>query len=380
MFSANDRDERNEDSFPGQRKAEKVKIAVYAIALNEQANVARFLSSLDEADGVFVTDTGSTDATVALLRAGGVGVREQRFVPWRFDVARNASLAAVPDDYDVCFCLDLDEVILPGWRTAIDAAWRGDTDRLRYQYVWSFNPDGSPGVSYWADKCHARHGFAWTRPVHEVLQRTDGRPERQAFCAGLRVEHHADAAKSRGSYLPLLELACREDPHDDRSAHYLAREYMYRGMHAQAIAAFERHLALPRAVWAPERAASMRFMARCRTALGDLAGAQAAALRAVAENPGEREPWVDLGRVYYARADWAGAWHAMGQALAITKREASSYICEPEAWGGYPHDVAAIAAWHLGLRKEAREHTRLALGFAPDDARLAGNLKWMEAA
>ena len=36
------------------------------------------------------------------------------------------------------------------------------------------------------------------------------------------MDHHADPAKSRGQYLPLLELSVAEAPEDDRNTHYLA--------------------------------------------------------------------------------------------------------------------------------------------------------------
>ena len=97
-----------------------MKIAVYAIAKNEAKHVQRFMASTKGADGVFVLDTGSTDDTVKALIAAGAKV-EQRFVePWRFDTARNTALAMVPVDIDACVILDLDEVLVPGWRAALE--------------------------------------------------------------------------------------------------------------------------------------------------------------------------------------------------------------------------------------------------------------------
>lgn len=46
-----------------------MKVAVYAISLNEQVFVARFMSTAREADLVVVADTGSSDGTVAALVA-----------------------------------------------------------------------------------------------------------------------------------------------------------------------------------------------------------------------------------------------------------------------------------------------------------------------
>ena len=99
-----------------------MKIIIYAICKDEVQFAERFMASCSEADGVYILDTGSTDGTPELLRALGAIVYEQTITPWRFDAARNASLARLPEDADVCICLDLDEVLCPGWREALEAA------------------------------------------------------------------------------------------------------------------------------------------------------------------------------------------------------------------------------------------------------------------
>jgi hypothetical protein len=86
-----------------------LRIHIYAIAKNEAAFAARFAASCEGADGIHVLDTGSTDDTVAILRAHGVHVEVAEVRPWRFDLARNLSLELVPDDADVCLSIDLDE-------------------------------------------------------------------------------------------------------------------------------------------------------------------------------------------------------------------------------------------------------------------------------
>ncbi|HRV03245.1 MAG TPA: hypothetical protein P5539_16230, partial [Mesotoga sp.] len=74
-----------------------MKLAVYAIAKNEVKNVKKWYDSIkDGADGIFVTDTGSTDGTIELLETLGVKVDKATVSPWRFDLARNLSLINVP--------------------------------------------------------------------------------------------------------------------------------------------------------------------------------------------------------------------------------------------------------------------------------------------
>ena len=53
------------------------------------------------------------------------------------------------------------------------------------------------------------------------------------------VNHYPDSTKSRSSYLPLLELAIKENPENDRNMHYLGREYMYYGKYEEAITTLE---------------------------------------------------------------------------------------------------------------------------------------------
>ena len=122
-----------------------MKIAVYAIAKDESKFALRWAESMAEADAVYVLDTGSGDDTVTLLRSRGVQVSQEKIEPWRFDAARNRSLALVPEDTDICVCTDLDEVFEPGWRKRLENAWRPGVTRASYRYTWNFHRDGSEG-------------------------------------------------------------------------------------------------------------------------------------------------------------------------------------------------------------------------------------------
>lgn len=135
-----------------------------------------------------------------------------------------------------------------------------------------------------------------SHPVHEVLQWVgEGAPGPTAAAEGVQLDHHPDPEKSRGQYLNLLELSVEEDPEDDRNMHYLGREYLFRGRWEDSIRILKRHLAMPQAVWRDERAASMRFLARACLELDRQNEALEWYLRAAAEAPYLREPWVELG-------------------------------------------------------------------------------------
>ena len=355
----------------------KYRVYVYAISKNEQKFAARWMESMREADGVYVLDTGSTDETAATLRGLGAHVEEETITPWRFDAARNRSLELVPPDADVCVCTDLDEVFSPGWREALEAAWIPGARQARYKYVWSFNPDGSEGTVFYQDKMHAREGFRWVNPVHEVL-RWQGAGEAACVLAqGVRLGHYPDESKSRAQYLPLLELAVREDPQNDRSLHYLGGEYFFHGRWDECIRTLKRHLALPNAAWRDERCASLRYMARAYGEKGDRYGQESCLLRAAGEAPHLREPWLDLARFCYAGQDWEGVLCHCMRALRITERPLT-YITEAASFGPLPWDLLSLACWHLGLRSRALAAVEEALRLAPGDERLRKNKEWME--
>jgi len=188
-----------------------MRIAVYAICKNESQFVDRWMDSMSEADQVVVLDTGSTDDTVERLKKRGAQVTVELISPWRFDVARNRSLDLVSEDTDICVCTDLDEVFHPGWRAALERAWQPGAGQATYRYTWSFNPDGSEGVVFWYEKAHARYGYQWIHPVHEVLKWVgEGVPGPTVTVEGMQLDHHPDPTKSRGQYLPLLELSVEE--------------------------------------------------------------------------------------------------------------------------------------------------------------------------
>lgn len=346
-----------------------MKIAVYAISKNEEMFVERFCQSAADADLILIADTGSTDGTVELAKQHGAVVPEICITPWRFDDARNAALALIPRDIDVCVSLDLDEELQPGWREEIERVWTEGITRLKYKFDWG------AGIAFYYEKIHARHGYRWLHPCHEypVPYMIE---ERYAWTDMLMVIHKPDPTKSRGQYLPLLEMSVEEDPHDPRNAFYYARELSFHRRWADAISECERYLALPGATWPNERCYAYRVMARCYDELGDWNSAIKAARQGVIEAPDTREPWVEVAKLAYRRHQWPECYGAAMSALAILDREAV-YTVDPEVWGALPHDYASIAAWHMGLKAQALEHAEQALRLSPDDVRLQQNVALM---
>lgn len=347
----------------------KLRICVYAISKNEEKFVKRWAESAKDADLLLVADTGSADNTVEECRKSGISTYEICISPWRFDHARNASIALIPKDIDICVSLDMDEVMEPGWREEIERVWTPETTRLQYYFDWGC------GVKFNYQKIHARHGYHWHHPCHEYPV-PDGRiNEIYAYTDRLLVSHHPDPTKSRGQYLDLLALSVKEDPICPRNAFYYARELSFYSRWDESIQECKRYLALPGANWVNERSYAMRTLAKCYEGKGDFGEAEAWWLRSAAEAPNTREPWCGLSTLYYTQARWQECYGAAMRALAITNRELV-YTVDPAVWGAQPHDLAAIAAWNLGMKDIAAEHGKIAVDLSPDDQRLKNNLEW----
>lgn len=344
----------------------RLKIAVYAISKNEEGFVERFCKSAKNADLILIADTGSTDNTVQVARDNGAVVHDICISPWRFDKARDTALALIPRDFDVCISLDLDEIMEEGWREEIERVWQDDTTRLRYKFDWGC------GISFFYEKIHHRHGYHWHHPVHEY-PRPDGRTnEIYAHTDMLLVSHHPDPTKSRGQYMPLLELAIKEDPRCPRNAFYHARELTFYQRWDEAIMYLNKYLDMPEATWQNERCYAMRLLGKSYEHLNNHNEAEKWYRLAAAEAPNTREPWVELAMLSYQRHDWTQCYFAACKALEI-KDKALVYTMDPSVWTEKPHDLASIAAWHLGLKESASFHIDEALKFAPNDARLLSN-------
>ena len=343
-----------------------MKAAIYTIALNERQFVDRWFESAKDADYLLIADTGSTDGTVERARELGINVVSIRVNPWRFDDARNAALAALPIDIDLCVSLDMDEIITEGWKEILTDAWERGVNRPRYKHIWSWNEDGSPGLEFSYDHIHGRKGFRWRHPVHECIY-SYGIEEKQEWLEGIETHHHPDNAKSRAQYLPLLSLSVKEDPYNDRNAFYYGRELYFYGQYEEAAKELKRHLELPTARWAPERAASMRFIGKSVPAEAEIWFK-----KAIQEAPGRREPYVDLAKLYYERQDWENCLGAAEGALEIEEKPLE-YLCEAEAWGSAPYDYASISSYYLAKYAAALNYAEKAMNLEPDNERLKNN-------
>ena len=180
------------------------------------------------------------------------------------------------------------------------------------------------------------------------------------------LNHYPDRNKSRGSYLPLLELSVKEDPLDDRNMHYLGREYMYYERWNEAIDTLEKHLNLESATWKDERCASMRFIGRCYKHLNRPVEAELWYQKALLEAPHLKEAYTELAIFYYENKEYSKAINLFNKALEI-KKGYKTYITEWFSTNFSIYDFLSLCYFDLGDYEKALEYVNKALKINEDE-------------
>ena len=341
-----------------------IKVAVYTICKNEEKYVQSWYESSREADYHLLADTGSTDKTVGIAIGLGIKVVRIGINPFRFDDARNASLALVPTDVDYCIALDVDEILAPGWRKALEKAHAEGIDRPTYRRIESFKEDGSPDAEFDGFKVHRRNNIRWHYPIHEVPRWYGEREEVQKRIDGFEIHHHQNKETPRGQYLPLLEMAVKEEP-DARNLYYLGREQVTYGLHKEAKKTLQEYLKL--SIFPQEKSAACRMLAKV-----DTSNAEEWFIRSTEEYAG-RESYLALANYYYMQKQWAECNLVAKKSLQFTEKP-MAFLAEGWAWGHMADDLVAVSAWQLGDYTTALEHGLKALAVSPNDERLQSNV------
>ncbi len=108
--------------------SKRPRLSVAMITLNEEANLARTLRSVDFADEIIILDAGSTDLTANIAADFNAQFFHE---PWKgFAAQKNAALAKCTGDW--ILSLDADEEVTAELRAAIEALLAGTPSHAAY--------------------------------------------------------------------------------------------------------------------------------------------------------------------------------------------------------------------------------------------------------
>lgn len=363
------------------------KICIYTICKNEIKFVDRWLNSMKEADSIVVLDTGSEDGTYEYLlekknEYPQLIVDQKIITPWRFDVARNESMKYIPDDCNILMSTDLDEVLNPDWAQTIRDRWiDGFHERAIYYYTWSHLDTGAEGRIFLYDKIHSRN-WEWRAPVHEYLYNTIYHSEDYSMMNVLNLSdedkvhlhHYPDMDKSRGDYLPLLELRAKESPDDYYGLIYLAREYKFYGQNDKAIELF--NYIIDNLAYKGnnlEIAACHAFLGESYQQKEDYQNAIFSYMRSIELEPTYRESYIELAKVYFKLKNYDLAKYYVKQGILNSSRH-YTWLENDWTWSWEPWDLLCQICFYNNEFLESIGYAAKALAYDPTNQRLQDNL------
>jgi hypothetical protein len=317
-----------------------MKIAVYTIAKNETKNVEQFMNTCKGADYVLVgVDVTSTDDTEFKLRKNGAKIIPLNIKPWRFDVARNTVLDALPEDIDVCVAIDLDEILTPNWRQVIEEEWENNLTMLQYPYIYLWKDDQQtiPSLTCAGYKIHDRHAYRWQHAVHENIIISGNKAEKIKFTDKLMVHHHPDLSKPR-KYNKILDDVIENDPDNWWMRHIRAREY-YNHQEFQKCIDDAKYCLKITDEYSTNLSINQVRSEMCRLIgkslfnlqSGEIGEIQLWMMRAVSEGPNQRENWVYLAEAWEMIDQYPNAFAAYTTAFQLNDR-GQSPECEERCW------------------------------------------------
>ncbi len=297
-----------------------MKIVACAICKNEEKNIPQWLARTADFDCRIVVDTGSTDSSVALLRDAGVLVVEKKFDPFRFDDARNATLALVPEDADWVLWPDFDEYYNRNWRSELERAvgaypWITRLTYRTFQYTGGNMVEGEESETVMDCKAHRNGMYRWEKPIHEYLVWQGSGDEAVKRVPGIVRHHMHEPSQERDRlYFEIAERGLAEHPDDAYLIWFVLKEYYYtRRDYEKGVKLARRYL--------DATSGNTNFRAIARAIITEHAGVAPEATAAGADSPESAVfPGQDytFGKNGRRGAGWSGEAPAARQALQGT--------------------------------------------------------------
>jgi hypothetical protein len=312
------------------------------IVKNEEKSLpATLASARPYLDYWFIADTGSTDATKAVIREALADIPGELVdVEWDgFGPARSVAFAGASGHAPWVLAIDADMTV------EVDEGWEPDPAVDAYTVAM-----GDASCAYRVP--YVLNGsvrFVSIGSTHEYTARADGRPMRTEPTDAVRITHHAN-----GSSRPVkFERDLAADPNNARVVFYLANTLRDLGRLVEA-----RHLYLRRADmggW-EEESAYAAYQAALLAPPAERAGALLAAWE---RRPERLEPLAAALRDLNERSMYRTAW-ALAETAWSGRPPADGLFVDRTAW---PQVLAemSIAGWYIGRRDWSERIARLAL-------------------
>ena len=222
-------------------------ISLCMIVKNEEENLERCLQSVDGlVDEIVLTDTGSTDGTVAIARRFGARVFRYQ---WNdsFSDARNFSLAQAAGTW--ILIMDADDELDPADRDALLSLTRDGGNGSEIYCCRTFcycgdRPDcGSTLINMNIRLIRNGKGYRYRGRVHEQLTRGEDPPggPLPMSAAGIRFHHYGylnseiEKKEKHRRNISLIQMELDDDPENSFMLFNMGNEYLALGENRKAL-------------------------------------------------------------------------------------------------------------------------------------------------
>jgi glycosyltransferase involved in cell wall biosynthesis len=304
----------------------KIALAMIVKSADEEAVLLdKCLASIKgHVDGIFLNLNSTGKFSAKVRKVADKYTENVIETKWtgNFVQARTDNFAQVPEDYDFIMWLDADDIVENPEKIAeVCAIMDKKIDGLYIKYDYSHDDYGNVTVSHWVARVVRNNGsFAWKSSfadsevtVHETLNevRKVGKVMNDEFWITHNSnEDRMDASLERNIKIleGMLDKVPKGTAPDPRILFYLATHYVDANKLLQAKELFEYYLKL--SGWAEERSQAWVYLGMVYDAYLDTDKARGCYMRALAENPKDPNPYVELGdleireKMFDKAVDW----------------------------------------------------------------------------
>lgn len=216
-------------------------IALCMIVKNEEQNLPRVFESVEGLfDEIHITDTGSTDNTVAVAEAHGAKVSHFKWIH-DFAAARNFNFSQAKTDY--ILWMDGDDTFV-GRESFLH--FRDEVMKVADYWVapyhYATDDNGKVVCNFIRERVVKRSkNFKWSYFIHEGMRPESPQgPVMIQAVRGWHIKHmrtSEDLAKDTSRNLKIFEMKMKEGPLDARMRYYLGKEYFENQRPKDAISA-----------------------------------------------------------------------------------------------------------------------------------------------
>jgi len=328
----------------------------------------------------FIFDTGSTDGTIPVTKkyfeenhVQHATIQEEPFID--FATSRNHALERAQSAYPTAtFMLMLDaEWYMNNVQGLLEFCQAHKTDTCNSYLVRIMNTY----IDFYTPRLvRCKSGVHFVGVVHEVLSEVSFKKVSPDCFFEWRAGN-LGREKSQARWLRDLNLLLKEhekNPHDPRTAFYIAQTYHCLDDLTNARTWYERRSLMPG--WSEENFVARYRLAQICEALGDWTHAQSHYTAAFSLRPCRAEPLIKLAEHYLKTNELDLCYLYSRRAVEIPYPENDILLIDKDLYNYTRYDLLGISAWYVGEYELGKQAVMHALLMQPEDQRLKSNLNF----